>query len=154
MAKRRIEDIVTEIALPVALKNSYELVDVEYVKEGGNWFLRVYIDKPGGITVDDCQIVSEDISSELDKLDPVQQSDFFEVSSPGLDRPLKKDSDFEKYKGELIEIKLYNPIEGKKSFEGELLGLDDGKILIKDSLGIVLEFEREKAAIVRRVIKF
>jgi len=153
MVKKKIEDIVAEIAEPIVERHSFELVDVEFIKEGTNWYLRIYIDKPGGITIDDCQIVSEEISDILDEKDPIEQSYFLEVSSPGLDRPLKKDSDFEKFKGELVEVKVYKPIDGRKIFEGELVGLIDGKIVIKiDDRNV--EFERAQVALVRRVIKF
>jgi ribosome maturation factor RimP len=153
MAKRRIEEIVAEVALPITQAHSFELVDVEFLKEGANWYLRVYIDKPGGITIDDCQIVSEEVSEKLDKTDPIEQSYFLEVSSPGLDRPLKTERDFEKYAGELIEVKLFQPVDGKKLFEGELIGLADQKISIKQG-NEILHFDREKIAVVRRVIKF
>lgn len=153
MVKRKIEDIVAEIAGPIVERHSFELVDVEFIKEGANWYLRIYIDKPGGITIDDCQIVSEEISDILDKKDPIEQSYFLEVSSPGLDRPLKKDSDFEKFKGELVEVKVYKPIDGRKVFEGELVGLVDDKIVIEiDNRNV--EFQRDQVAVVRRVIKF
>lgn len=154
MAKKTIEETVTELALPIVDKNSFELVDVEFVKEGANWYLRIYIDKPGGITIDDCQLVSEEISDKLDEADPIKQSYFLEVSSPGLDRPLKKDSDFEKFKGELVEIKVFKPVEGKKIFEGELLGIIDNKIAIKTSEKGNMEFDRDQVALVRRAIKF
>ena len=153
MAKKKIEEVVTEIALPITEKNKFELVDVEFVKEGGNWYLRVYIDKPGGIAIDDCQLVSEEISEKLDKIDPIEQSYYLEVSSPGLERPLKKDRDFEKFKGELVEVKLFSPMDGKKVLEGELIGLVDNKIAI-NSNGTALSFERDKVAGVRRVLKF
>ncbi|OPZ92673.1 MAG: Ribosome maturation factor RimP [Firmicutes bacterium ADurb.Bin419] len=154
MVKKRIEEIVAEFAGPVVSSHSFELVDVEFIKEGTNWYLRIYIDKPGGITIDDCQIVSEEISDILDKKDPIDQSYFLEVSSPGLDRPLKKDSDFERFKGELVEVKVFKPIDGRKSFEGELLGLIDNKITIKIDDKSNMEFERDEVALVRRAIKF
>jgi len=153
MVKKKIEDIVAEIAGPIAERHSFELVDVEFIKEGANWYLRIYIDKPGGITIDDCQIVSEEISDILDQKDPIEQSYFLEVSSPGLDRPLKKDSDFERFKGELVEVKVYKPIDGRKVFEGELVGLVDDKIVIEiDNRNV--EFQKDQVAVVRRVIKF
>ena len=153
MAKKNIEEIVTGFVLPITERHSYELVDVEFIREGAHWYLRVYIDKPDGITIDDCQIVSEELSEQMDKEDPIEQSYFLEVSSPGLDRPLKKDRDFEKYKGELVEVKVFQPINGQKVFEGELAGLKDGKILINKGNDII-EFERDGVAAVRRVIKF
>lgn len=154
MVKKNIEKIVADIALPIVEKHSFELVDVEFVKEGPNWYLRVYIDKAGGITIDDCQIVSEELSDKLDKEDPISQSYFLEVSSPGLERPLKKDKDFERFKGETVEVKLFSPIDGKKVFEGELLGLIDNKISIKTGMTEIIEFERDKVSSVRRVLKF
>lgn len=153
MAKKQIEDVVTELVMPITQKHSYELVDVEFLKEGVNWYLRIYIDKDGGVNIDDCQAVSEELGEKLDKVDPIPQSYFLEVSSPGLDRPLKKEKDFEKYRGELVEIKLFQPIDGKKVFEGELIGLKDNVISIKQGEGS-LDFERDKVAVVRRVIKF
>lgn len=154
MARRRVEDIVTELAEPIVRQHSYELVDVEFIKEGANWYLRIYIDKPNGITIDDCQTVSEELGEKLDKVDPIEQSYFLEVSSPGLERPLKKERDFEKYKGETVEVKLFEAVDGKKIFEGELLGLIDNNVSIKPLKGEDLSFERDKVALVRRVIKF
>ncbi|HEX3028118.1 MAG TPA: ribosome maturation factor RimP [Clostridia bacterium] len=154
MAKKNVEDIVSELTLPIIEQNNYELVDVEFVKEGSNWYLRVYIDKPGGITIDDCQIVSEGLSDQLDEKDPIPQSYFLEVSSPGLERPLKKDKDFVKYKGETVEVKTFQPMNGRKIFEGELIGLVDNKIVIRQSENDVMEFERDKVASVKRALKF
>lgn len=155
MSKRKIEDIVTELAAPIVEKEKFELVDVEFIKEAGNWYLRIYIDKPEGITLDDCQIVSEQVGGILDKKDPIEQSYFLEVSSPGLDRPLKKDRDFEKYKGELVDVKVFQAVNGKKVFQGELMGLKDDKICIKpEKADEIMEFERDKVATVKRVIKF
>lgn len=154
MSKRRIEEITSKLAEPVVKKHLFELVDVEYVKEGPNWYLRIYIDKPGGITIDDCKIVSEEVSDLLDKEDPIPQRYFLEVSSPGLERPLKKDSDFEKFKGELVEVRLFKAINGKKIYIGELIGLIDNKIVITLDNGETIEFEKEKVSLVRRSIIF
>lgn len=153
MTKRRIEDIITELLMPIVDAFKFDLVDVEFLKEGANWFLRVYIDKPGGIAIDDCQAVSEKLSDLLDNADPIKQSYFLEVSSPGLERPLKKDSDFVRFKGQLVEVKLFQPQNGKKVFEGELVGLEDGNIVILQN-GSELRFKREDTAMVRRAIKF
>jgi ribosome maturation factor RimP len=154
MAKAKIEDIVKDLAAPIVQKYSYELVDVEFIKEGANWYLRVYIDKQDGITIDDCEIVSKELSKKLDEIDPIKQSYFLEVSSPGLDRPLKKESDFEKFKGETVEVKLYKPLEGKKLFDGKLVGLIDGRVVIKREKAGTMEFERENIAVVRRSVDF
>jgi ribosome maturation factor RimP len=154
MAKRNVEKIVSEVALPLVESLGFELVDVEFIKEGVNWYLRIYIDKPNGITIDDCQVVSEKISEKIDEIDPIEQSYFLEVSSPGLERPLKRDKDFVKFKGEQVEIKVFQPIDGKKIFDGELLGLEDNNIKIKLSDGSTLDFQKDKVATVRRVLKF
>jgi ribosome maturation factor RimP len=151
--KKNIQQTVTELVAPVVEALNYELVDVEYVKEGASWYLRIYIDKPGGIGIDDCQAVSEQVSDLLDKNDPIDQSYYLEVSSPGLDRPLKTERDFLKYKGELVEVKVFQPIDGKKIFEGELVGLADNFIVINQDAHEV-RFEKDKVAIVKRVIKF
>ncbi len=151
--KINIVQAIMELAKPIVEDLNYELVDVEFVKEGANWYLRIYIDKSGGISIDDCQAVSERVSDILDEKDPIEQSYYLEVSSPGLERPLKTDRDFIKYKGELVEIKVFQPIDGKKIFEGELVGLVDDKIII-NQVGKTLEFEKNKVAIVKRAVKF
>lgn len=153
MSRKKVEELVTDMATKVVDEYGFELVDVEFVKEGNNWYLRIYIDKPGGIMIDDCQVVSERISDMLDEADPIKQSYFLEVSSPGLDRPLKKESDFKRYKGQDVEVKLYEPYNGEKFFEGELVGLIDGNIVINTQQG-ELAFEKDKVAIVKRAIKF
>ena len=151
--KRNIQQVITELAKPIVEGFNYELVDVEFIKEGANWYLRVYIDKPGGINIDDCQAVSEKMSDILDEKDPIEQCYYLEVSSPGLERPLKTERDFIKYKGELVEIKVFQPIDGKKIFEGELVGLINDMIVINQG-GNNIEFEKDKVAIVKRAIKF
>jgi ribosome maturation factor RimP len=153
MMKRRIEDVVQELALPIVEKLDFEFVDVEFIKEGANWYLRVYIDKPGGILIDDCKAVSKQLSDQLDVADPIKQSYIFEVSSPGLERPLKKESDFVRFKGEEVEVKLFQAVDGKKVYEGELLGMFDNLVGICHN-GTEFKFDRENIAVVRRVIKF
>lgn len=153
MAKKAIEESAAAFARPIAEKHDFELVDTEFVKEGANWYLRVYIDKPGGVTLDDCQAVSEELSEKLDETDPIKQSYYLEVSSPGLERPLKTERDFEKYRGETVELKLFQPVNGKKVLEGELLGLVEGRIGIKQGEE-ELYFEKESVSTVRRTIKF
>jgi len=151
--KLNIQQVITELAMPIVEGLNYELVDVEFIKEGTNWYLRIYIDKPGGISIDDCQVVSEKMSEILDKEDPIEQCYYLEVSSPGLERPLKTERDFIKYKGELVEVKVFQPINGKKIFEGELIGLVEDMIVINQD-GNNIEFEKDKVARVRRAIKF
>lgn len=137
---------------PLAEALSYELVDVEFIKEGANWYLRVYIDKPGGIAIDDCEAVSRQLSDRLDELDPIKQSYILEVSSPG-ERPLKKERDYDRFKGEWVEVKLYQPLDGRKLFEGKLMGLVDNNVKIVTDNGEQMEFDRKDTALVRRIIK-
>lgn len=148
--EKRIEELIA----PILDQSDFELVDIEFVKEGQNWFLRIYADKNGGISIDDCETISRAVEKKLDENDPIEQAYILEVSSPGLDRPLKKDSDFEKYKGEVVDIKLYKPFNGKKAFRGELLGLIDGKIVIKDENDDEISFDRKDAGAVRLAIIF
>ncbi len=152
MAKRRVEDIITELAQPIVDELSFELVDVEFIKEGANWYLRVYIDKTGGVAIEDCQAVSEQLSDILDETDLIKQSYILEVSSPG-ERPLKKERDFERFKGEAVEVKLYQPLNGKKIFEGKLLGLTENIFKIKTNEGATMSFDRKDTALVRRIIR-
>ena len=129
MSKRELyEQQTEELLMPIIESHNFELVDVEYVKEGGTWYLRAYIDKPGGITVDDCEVVSRAFSDILDEKDYIEDTYIFEVSSPGLGRPLKKEKDFVKYAGRDVEVKLYKPIDGLKHFEAELVELVDETI--------------------------
>lgn len=153
MAKRKVEDIVYELAKPIIDRNNFELVDIEYKKEGPDWYLRVYIDKEGGITIDDCQSVSEELSDLLDDADPIEQSYIFEVSSPGIDRPLKTDRDYEKNDGKPIEIKLFSPMNGKKVLEGILKGHTADEVEI-ESDGKVLRIDRSSIALIKPLIKF
>lgn len=133
-----------------------ELVDTEYVKEGTRWFLRLYIDKPGGITIDDCQIVHEKAMDIIDAADPISGPYTFEVSSPGLDRPLKKERDFARNIGQEIEISLYTPDSyGKKAYEGVLISYEDGKLVVapKDSEEKI-SFNIKEISLVKKLIKF
>jgi len=153
LAKRKVEDIVYELAKPIIDRNNFELVEIEYKKEGPDWYLRVYIDKEGGITIDDCQSVSEELSDLLDIADPIEQSYIFEVSSPGLDRPLKTDRDYRKNIGKPIEIKLFSPLEGKKIIEGILKGHTESSVEIEVE-GKALNVEKASIALIRPLIKF
>lgn len=153
MAKRKVEDIVYELAKPIIDRNNFELVEVEYKKEGADWYLRVYIDKEGGITIDDCQAVSEEMSDLLDEADPIEQSYIFEVSSPGIDRPLKTDRDYEKNNDKLVEVKLFSPLDGKKVFEGILKG-HSKEIVEIEADGKIMQIEKSSIALIRPVIKF
>ncbi len=151
--KKSIEKTIEEIVLPIVEKNNFELIDVEYVKEAGQYYLRVYIDKEGGIGLNDCKIVSQELSELLDTVDPIKENYFLEVSSPGIDRPLKKDSDFDRYKGRDVELKLYKALDGQKQFEGELVGLFEDIIKIKTDKDDILEFNKKEVSIIRLSVK-
>lgn len=139
---------------PIIEERNLELVDLEFQKEGANWYLRVYIDKEGGVDIVDCETVSRQLEAKLDEADPIEQAYILEVSSPGIDRPLKKDADFVKYCGELIDIKLYKPLEGKKQYQGKLLGLENGVISIEDDTEQVIAFAQKDVASVRLAVIF
>ncbi|TRM12432.1 ribosome maturation factor RimP [Lentibacillus cibarius] len=113
-----------ELIDPILEEKGLELVDIEYVKEGKNWFLRVYIDKSGGVDINECGVVSEQLSEKLDQADPVKGAYFLEVSSPGVERPLKSKDDFQKNLGNNVYVKLYEPIDGQKEYEGILKAFD------------------------------
>jgi ribosome maturation factor RimP len=115
-----IKSVIEELVTPILEDGGFELVDIEYVKEGGNWFLRVFVDKPGGIDIDDCGRISEALSLKLDEKDPIPEAYFLEVSSPGAERPLKKPADYFKAVGKHVLITTYEPWEGLKEFEGTL----------------------------------
>ena len=118
------------MATPVAKEQGCFVYDVEYVKEGNSWFLRVYVDREGGITIDECEAISRELSSILDKNDPISNNYFLEVSSPGIERKLRQEEHFRMYKGETVDIGLYKAYNGSKNLCGELLGLDGDEVSI------------------------
>lgn len=145
------EERTEKLLEPIMEANHFELVDVEYVKEGGNWFLRAYVDKEGGITIDDCELVSRELSDLLDKEDYISESYILEVSSPGLGRQLKKEKDFKRSIGEKVEVKLYKAFQyidekGKKASTKELCGI----LTAYDEESITLEFEDETQEVIKR----
>lgn len=148
------EQKTEELVLPIVTENHFELVDVEYVKEGGTWYLRAYIDKPGGITVDDCEIVNRALSDLLDEKDFIEESYILEVSSPGLGRPLKKERDFERSLGEEVEIHTYRMIEKQKEFRGILKSYDKNTVTIVTEEEEEQVFERENIALIRLAFDF
>ena len=154
MSKREIYEQKTEEYLtPIVEEYGFELVDVEYVKEGSNWYLRAYIDKPGGISVDDCEKVSRRLSDILDEKDYIEDSYIMEISSPGLDRPLKKEKDFQRNMGKLVEVRTYRPIEKQKEFCGILTAFDSNSVTI-DEDGTERTFEKKDMALIRQAIEF
>jgi len=145
----KIVDAVTAIAAPVAGKHGCELWDVEYVKEAGGWFLRVYIDRQGGISIDHCEAVSRELDPILDEHeDLIPGSYTFEVSSAGAERRLRRPADFERFAGHLVEVKLYKPKDGQKVYIGNLTGWQNGGVEI-DVSGKTHSFERSEIANVR-----
>ncbi|MBT2642577.1 ribosome maturation factor RimP [Bacillus sp. ISL-41] len=127
----KVTEVVEELVTPILNENELELVDIEYVKEGKNWFLRVYIDKDNGIDIEECGIVSERLSEKLDAIDPIPHNYFLEVSSPGAERPLKKEKDYQKAIGKNVFIKTYEPIDGEKAFEGVLTDYNGETITVE-----------------------
>ena len=153
MAYNQTEQTVYDLALPIAERNGLSLWDVEFKKEGSEYFLRVYVDKEGGVAIDDCEAVSRELSDELDRLDPISEAYMFEVCSAGLDRQLKRDSDFLAFLGHDVDVKLYAPIDGEKEFCAELKDFKDKALtLLKD--GKELEISLDKIASVRLSVVF
>ncbi len=154
MTRREEYESKTEaFLLPVLAEHNFELWDVEYVKEAGTWYLRAYIDKEGGIAVDDCEVISRILSDWLDKTDFIEDSYILEVSSPGLGRPLKKERDFERSMGEEVEIRLYKAKNKQKEFTGILKAYDKETVTIETAEG-ELVFERPEIALIRLAFDF
>lgn len=151
--KEQYEDKTEKLVLPILKEQGFDLYDIEYVKEGGNYFLRVFIDKEGGITINDCELVSRRFSDLLDNHDYIADSYILEVSSPGLGRQLKKDKHLEKSLGEEVEIKLYQAVDKKKEFIGILSEYNKDKIVIHED-DKSIELNRENIAMVRLTIDF
>lgn len=155
MSKREVyEQKTEELITPFVEDKGFELVDVEYVKEGGNWYLRAYIDKPGGITVDDCEVISRSLSDKLDEKDFIEGAYILEVSSPGLGRPLKKEKDFVRSMGQEVELRTYRAIEKQKEFRGILDAYDKSSITLEVEEGEKLVFDRSNVALVRLAFDF
>ena len=155
MSKKEIYEQKTEaILLPIVDELGFELVDVEYVKEGSTWYLRTYIDKPGGITIDDCEVVSRRLSDILDEKDYINDAYIMEVSSPGLGRPLKKDKDFKRSMGEEVEIRTYRMVDKKKEFTGILAAYDAETVTIEFEDGTTKTFNRGDIALIRLAFDF
>lgn len=154
MSKHETYEAKTTAMLePIVAKHSVEIYDVEFVNEAGEWYLRVYIDKEGGVTIDDCEAVSRDLSDALDKDDFIDEVYYLEVSSPGLGRTLKKDKHLAKSIGEEVEIKLYKPINKKKEFSGILKSFNETTVTVeidkKDT-----EFTRSEIALIKLALDF
>ena len=145
---KKVTDIVRELAQPIVAQSGCTLWDVEYVREAGQWYLRVYIDKAGGVNILDCEAISRPLSDALDKADPIETSYTFEVASAGAERPLKRPSDFEQFMGSPIVLKTYKPHDGRKEFSGDLTAYDNGAVEMKIG-NETLRFEKDEIALVR-----
>lgn len=155
MTKRETYEARTEaFLLPLLEQHQFELVDVEYVKEAGSWYLRAYIDKEGGITVDDCETISRILSDWLDKEDFIEDSYILEVSSPGLGRPLKKEKDFLRSVGKDVEVRLYRPVDRQKEFTGRLVSFTADTVTIAPEDGEERTFQKSEIALIRLAFDF
>ncbi len=155
MSKRETYEQKAEaMLLPIIEANRFELVDVEYVKEGSSWYLRAYIDKEGGITVDDCETVSRAFSELLDQDDFIEDAYILEVSSPGLGRPLKKEKDYVRSRGKELEIRTYKSINRQKEFYGILKDWDDKTVTIESEDGETITFQKSDIALIRLAFDF
>lgn len=155
MSKREEYEAKTENFLqPLMEEHQFELVDVEYVKEAGTWYLRAYIDKEGGIAVDDCEVISRKLSEWLDEKDFISDSYILEVSSPGLGRPLKKEKDFARNIGKAVDIKLYRALNKQKDFTGVLKSYDKESVTIEQEDSTEMVFTRSDIALIRLAFDF
>ena len=150
---KKVTEIVAELAAPVAAEFGCELWDVEYVREAGQWYLRLYLDKEGGVDILDCENVSRKVSDLLDEVDPIEASYIFEVSSAGAERQLKRPSDFEKFLGSPVLLKTYQNRDGRKEFPGVLKEYDGGAVVLEMGKQ-ELRFEKNEVAMVRLRIVF
>ena len=133
----KTEKLAYDLAVPVAESHGYEIYDVEYVKEGPHWFLRIFIDRSEGVNVDDCETVSREVGALLDEKDAIDVNYFLEISSPGIERSLRQDEHFEKAVGSRVKIKLYRPQDGIKEAVGELADFSDGNVVVNTDGGQV-----------------
>ncbi|MHC5267947.1 ribosome maturation factor RimP [Enterococcus sp. LJL98] len=154
-----VVETVTDLVTPILEAEKFELVEVEFVKEGKNWFLRVFIDKEGGIDLEDCALVSERLSDSLDTIepDPIPQAYFLEVSSPGAERPLKKETDYEQALGAYIHVSFYQAVDGEKQYQGFLQSFDAEQLVLKVKIKTrekELTLDRKNIAHARLAVQF
>ena len=149
----KVTELTAGLAAPIVEAAGCSLWDVEYVKEAGEWFLRVYIDKEGGVSINDCEAVSRPLSDALDEADPIEGSYTLEVSSAGADRPLKKPAHFQQFLGAEVDVRLYRPLDGRKEYTGVLKGYDGGDVTI-ETAGEARTFVKKDVAQVRLTVHF
>lgn len=152
--KETIISKVEGLVLPICEEQKFELIEVDYLKEAGNWYLRVFLDKEGGFTINDCELVSRAIDKPLDDFDFIKEQYILEVSSPGLDRPLKNEKDYIRNVNKLIEVKLFKPFEGSKLFEGILVEYTADTLTIEMGDKNKVTFNKKDTAIIKPVIEF
>lgn len=152
--KENYESRTEKFLLPLVEEHGFELVDVEYVKEAGSWYLRAYIDKEGGIAVDDCEVISRILSDWLDKEDFIDESYILEVSSPGLGRPLKKEKDFARSIGKDVDVRLYKALNKSKEYTGALKAYDKESVTLQMEDGSDMVFQRSEIALIRLALDF
>ena len=145
---KKVTETVRELALPVVEENGCKLWDVEYVREAGQWYLRLYIDKDGGVNILDCEAISRALSDILDEADPIPDSYVFEVGSAGAERELKRPGDFEQFMGSEVEVRLYQPVNGCKVYVGVLAGYDNGRVTVTVGKNEV-SFDKSQIALVK-----
>lgn len=153
----KINELVEQLATPILNDMNLELVDVEFVKEGSNWFLRVFIDKEEGVDIEECGQVSNRLSEKLDELDPIPQNYFLEVSSPGAERPLKKEKDFHRAIGKHVYVKTYEPVDGLKEIEGTLTSYSGETLTVETMIKTrkkTVTIPKEKVAKARLAVSF
>ncbi len=148
MAKKKVKDAARDLLTDFLQDHALELFHIEFVKEGRDRYLRVYIDKPEDsgeyVSIEDCELVSRYLSERLDEEDLIEENYFLEVSSPGLDRPLLKDSDYVRFAGHQVDVSLYRAVNGKKQISGELIGLKDGIVTVREENGEILSLPMEQ----------
>lgn len=150
----KVTELTAQLAAPIAQAAGCTIWDVEYVKEAGTWFLRVYIDKEGGVSIDDCEAVSRPLSDKLDEVDPIEGSYTLEISSAGADRALKKPEHFRQFMGAEVECRLYRPRDGRKEHVGVLTGYDEEGTVTIEVAGTPTTFEKKELAQVRLYVSF
>lgn len=154
MAKKRVTEIIEGLISKFVQDNGMELVDVEFVKEGQHRYLRIFIDKEGEkISLDDCKLVSNYLNEKIDTIDPIKENYFLEISSPGVERPLKKDSDFLKAIGEVVQAKLFSPLDGRKVIEGYLVEFENNKVSIQISDDETIVIPKDKISVIKPIIQ-
>lgn len=147
--KKNTVSAVWEIAEPIAQKLGLTLWDVRFQKEGANWYLRIFIDKDGGVSIDDCVDMSHAIDGPLDELDPIEQSYSLQVSSPGVERELVRDAHFERYIGENVMVRFIRAYENKRDYKGRLVSYEDGNVTVELPDGKGLSFNKKEASYVK-----